>query len=77
MSEFLKTANERLHSDTPNFFKKLRNWAGIIGGAAAGAATLPLLPNWARIALAVIAAICGGIAGASALTTTDKQLSQK
>lgn len=72
----MNTLIERATSETPPFFKRLRNWAGIVAGAATGAALLPI-PGWAKLACTIIAAICGGIAGTSQLGTTNKQLSQK
>ncbi len=72
-----KTIKDRAKSKTPSFFKKIRNWAVIVGAVAAFALTLPIgWPAWAISGLSLIVALSSATAGTSQLTTTDTELSK-
>ena len=65
---------DRLKSETPDFWKKIRKWAVIVGaisgGAAASIATAGLTaPVWVTFVLLTISASAGTLAGGASLTT--------
>jgi len=67
---------KRFTSETPDFWKKVRNVAGIIAGIGTACASFPLLPPTWRLIAGFIAGIAGAIAGTAQLTTTDKKISE-
>lgn len=69
---------QRAKSETPHFFKKLRNWAIVAGALAAFLITIPVTwPAWVASGLSLIVAVSTTVAGTSQLTTTDNELSKK
>jgi hypothetical protein len=78
LSEVIK----RVGSETPPFFKKLRIYAWIAGLVIGSATTSVLsagiaLPVWAIVLVTFAASVCGGIATASYLPTSDKQTQEE
>jgi len=72
----IKLIGKRLKSETPDFFKKLRNWALIIGALTGALSSLPVTwPAWVVAVFTLIIAICSSVAGTSQLTTSDNKLS--
>ena len=69
---------EKLKSETPKGWKKIRNIAAIIGGIAT--AMLPFLdalPSKISLIIKILIAISSVVAGKAQLQTTDKNLKQK
>jgi pilus assembly protein TadC len=73
---------ERIGSESPPFFKKLRVYAIILGLIVPAITTSVasagiVLPAWALIIAGVVTSVCGGIVGTSFLPTTDKNIQEK
>ncbi len=69
---------QRAKSETPHFFRKIRNWAIVAGALSAFLITLPVSwPAWVTSVLTLVVAICTATAGTSQLTTTDAELTKK
>jgi hypothetical protein len=67
-----------MNSETPGFFKTLRNGAIIIGAIAAALLSLPVAwPAWMVTFFTLIITFCSSIAGTSQLTTSDRELSKE
>jgi len=74
----IKTIKLRVKSETPHFFKRIRNWAIIAGALSAFLITLPVSwPAWIISGLSLVVAICTAAAGTSQLTTADTELAKK
>ena len=64
---------ERIKSDTPTFWKKVRNTAIVVGAGAGLLLSLPVtLPVATAGLLTNVVIVCTTIAGTSQLTKTDK-----
>lgn len=82
MSSLINQAVERVNSDTPPFFKRVRKIgqivayvggivsSGVVAIASAGIA----IPAWVIITLTAITAMGGTAAGISSLATSDKKI---
>lgn len=69
---------ERLKSETPSFWKKVRNYAALLalitGGAVTAIATSGMtIPTWVTFLLSFIATISGSVAGTATLTKKNDE----
>lgn len=75
MEKLFKLIANRLRSTSPKLFKKISNWAIIIGGIAGVVLILPVsLPAWVITILTLLVGMCAGLTGTSNITTNDKEI---
>lgn len=82
INEFAKDVKDRVRSDTPPFFRRVRLCAKFIllisGGLTAGVGTVISfgveVPLWVIIVPAVITSMSTAIIGAVSTTTSDKEI---
>jgi hypothetical protein len=71
----MKTIIERFNAPTPDFFKKLRNWAIVAAGTAGTILALPV--TFPAIVLpAVITTVCSYLVAAGAVAASVGQLAK-
>lgn len=75
MEKLVNLIMSRFSSESPTFFKKIRNWSFVIGLVAATVLALPVsLPTWGVTLITLVIGVCTGISGGSTITTKDEKI---
>ncbi|NHZ86280.1 MAG: hypothetical protein GWP19_10420 [Planctomycetia bacterium] len=70
----MATTKERLSNKTTSpFFKKVRNWTGVIGVLALMVSKVPIIPEWIRSICEIFGSALIGGSGVAHLTTKNEK----